>query len=256
MVLPMDRDMLLTPNERSMIGFVDNDVPVVKEFKISQIPTTLAICGVLERGRPRPTTRPTTRATTAPAPATVEQRFGFVALSDGRAVYVDQHTLLSDKQPTTMNLATIGVLNDKRWVWHNGQRTISFEGGQRTFVAEQAAQDTPVEIKSRWVNIDDKLGIGVFGSQKQLYDPHPTRAAGRLEQLFHLNVIQQEKLNAAKSGDTIAGTALVFYPGQNAQLTRTSVSKCDYADGVFTLEDGTRIRFDLSGLSISIERAK
>src|SRR5262249_32626598 len=149
-------------------GFVDNDVPVVREFKLSDLPKTLAVCGVLERGRPRPATRPTT----APAAATVEQRFGFVALPDGRAVYVDRHTVLTGTHPTTMNLGSIGVLNDKHWVWHNGRRVVSFENGKHTFIAEQAAQDAPTEMKTRWVNIDDKLGIAILAGEKQLYDPH------------------------------------------------------------------------------------
>lgn len=77
LVLPFARDLLLAPHERSMIGWVHSadgaaERPQVAEVKLADVPGVLALAGVILR-----------------AGGSVEQRFGFLALPDGRAVYLE-----------------------------------------------------------------------------------------------------------------------------------------------------------------------
>jgi hypothetical protein len=269
MVLPMQEDLLLTPNERSMIGYIDNDVPVMREVRRIDIPGTLAVCGIINRGA-QPKARPfragaSTRASTSPGPEgpgfasastaptepMVEQRFAVIALPDGRAIYVDALSLKTEAKPKSIRLGTLGILNDKNWVYHNSRRTVRYQDGERTFVAADAATEAPLQFHSHWLNIDDCLGVGVLtDSPSESYDPKPTRAAGRLEQILTLNNVSTEHVDGAH-------TAVVFYAGQTSQQTSQAAAKCSFHaenDGqiTITLDDGRVVQIDLSQLKISL----
>lgn len=104
----------------------------------------------------------------------------------------------------------------------------------------------------------DGLGIVCADtSGRQIYQPRPTDAGGRLEQLFHRNAMPEEAWAAAKSSAPVAHSALVFYPNQTIEETRSAARHCtvDRADDdglevTVGLEDGMRVRFDLRDLSV------
>jgi hypothetical protein len=251
MVLPMQKDLLLTPNERSLIGMIDEDVPVMREVKLANIPGILALCGVIERGKPR---RP---STSQPSPK-IEQRFGFVSLPDGRSVYVDHLLQLNDTPPHKVKLGALGVLNDDNWVYHNGSRELFAQDGGWSFGGLRKERGISESIHSNWINLDGCLGIGLLADNPfAIYDAGPTKAPGRLEQLLHLSVIQPDALKHAKPGDTIASTVLVFFPGQPKDQTSVAVAQCKLSgDGlhpVVRLDDQTQLSFDLEKLEVSIE---
>jgi hypothetical protein len=248
MVLPLRGDLLISPNARSLIGQAEfaaekGDPVVAQRVELSPDPKLLGVAGILSRyGK-------------------LEQRFGFLALPDGRTVYVDILALTGAERPTAVNLGTLGILNDANWPYHDGTRTVSFEGGSRTFAAAQAAEEGPVLLSSPWFNVDG-LGICILrASGQQVYVPQPTPAMGRLEQQFLLNTIPAEQLAAAEPSSVIGHSVFVFYPGQSVEQTRAAASRCrllsEPAARVvrLTLEDDTKVTIDLDELSIDVEAA-
>jgi hypothetical protein len=114
-------------------------------------------------------------------------------------------------------------------------------------------------MKSAWYNIDDKMGIiALQAPGAQVYDPKPTAAKGRLEQIFHLNQYDVTKLS--NDGKLPLGTtALLFYPGERGKDTADNARKCKLGfstnASVFriTLEDGSQITIDLNDLKLTTQ---
>ncbi len=177
MVMPLRKDLLCTPNDHGLIGYVDvdgvkNDVASPKNSTGSAVAKSseaISICLPLSRGG-----------------GAVEQRIAFLTLQDGRAIYVDSCKIVG-KTPRSVELGTLGILNDKGWVHGDGRRTLTYEGGRTVFQAWRTETDPPFEGSSRWYNLDGMGMIVLSSSGKQLYQPKPTKAPGRLEQLFHVN---------------------------------------------------------------------
>jgi hypothetical protein len=258
MVLPFQSDLLLTPNERSMIGMVGADVPKMREVHVSDLLDTLAVCGIIDRGELR-RSRAATKSTTKPTAALFEQRFGFAALPDGRTIYVDRLILTRGGSMPLIALGTLGILNDKHWVYHDGIRTIFHSDGELTVRAGDGANPQAVFMASPWMNIDDRLGIvNLNPHPREEFDPQPTHAAGRLEQLLHLNAISSDTIAHAKIGDVIAADAFIFYPSQQSAQTSQIAAQCklepqtDANVVTIHLDDGTGISFNLSKLTIEV----
>jgi hypothetical protein len=212
---------------------VKDEKPAMRQWElIEAVHEFLAVCGELDRGA-----------------GTLSQRFAFVALTDGRVVYADLVSpTRNTAKPPPFHGGTIGVLNDRDWVFHDGTRTLRFAQGESTFDAAKDANLRDVELSSRWYNLDDALGIVcVQGSGKQLYRERPTAGArGRREHLFHLNA-------AARLP---AQSVLVFYPNQTAAGTRLAAGRCKFVAGAdarhfaVVLDDGKRLEFDLQRLNV------
>jgi hypothetical protein len=183
------------------------------------------------------------------------QRFGFVALEDGRVVYADvvmpikREPAAPPSPPTpTFHGVPIGVLNDRNWVYHDSHaRTVHYDKGDVTFSAAKDGGFRTVELNSPWYNVDDALGIVCLNaSGKQVYYERPTSTPGRREQLWCLN--DSPRLPAA--------SAIVFYPSQPADKTRRAAGRCKFVAGgdprkfSVTLEDGKRLDFDLKEFNI------
>lgn len=246
-VLPLAPDQLLSPETRGLVGHVaaegvKREVPVAREVAVAPLVEGLGVTGVLDR-----------------AGGAVEQRFGFLALPDGRTVYADVLALTRATRPTLLHLGTLGVLNDVQWPYHDGTRTVFHEGGQTTFVAAQAATEPALELASRWINIDQSLGIvRLATSGPAVYTPAPTNAAGRLEQRFSLNVVPPATLTAAPAGQPLAHGVYVFYPNRTADQTAAAAAACMLlsapGDKVvrLRLEDGLEIEFDLTALRLRL----
>jgi hypothetical protein len=156
-------------------------------------------------------------------------------------------------------LGTVGILNDKHWVYHDGVRTIHDANGELTVRAEDSAKPQAVFMTSPWVNIDDRLGvINLNSNPREEFDPQPTHAPGRLEQLFHLNAVSSDTVAHAKIGDVIAADAFVFYPSQQNAQTSQFAAKCtlepqsDPNVVALHLDDGTEISFNLSKLTAEV----
>jgi hypothetical protein len=246
MILPLREDLLITPNPRGLIGYVGmasmkNEAPSVQAVVLASLPDALGVTGVLSRGKDA-----------------LEQRFGFLALPDGRTIYADVVRWLGSEKPTSLDLGTLGVLNDKNWPYHDGTRTLAYDGGVKVFAAAEAKTGEPVELSSRWYNLD---GLGIVcldASGRQRYMPQPTRASARLEQLFHLNSISIDTLTKVRSSAPVAHSVLVFYPTQSIEQTRAAAKHCTLqsnagADHVqLTLEDGIVVEFDLANMKMSV----
>ncbi|HEX8523891.1 MAG TPA: hypothetical protein VF669_16675 [Tepidisphaeraceae bacterium] len=252
-VMPLEKDTLLTPNVRSLIGIVEvksdkgtftRDTPVLKSFRrISPIDPATAVPGV----PPLPPTVFAIAGVLTRAGGLLEQPFAFLVLPDGRAVYVDSPRLTpqaraSETFPARCDFGTLGILNDTRWVHHNSLRMLFFDNGEITFAAREAEENAPALLSSKWYNLD-QLGIVVLSSSGQArYLPQNTKAPGRLEQLFHLNHIP-------KLPEGLKPTALVFYPGHDWSRTREAAKTCtlvqpDPTHFVITLEDAKTVTID------------
>jgi hypothetical protein len=97
----------------------------------------------------------------------------------------------------------------------------------------------------------------LIDAPSEVYDPRPTRAAGRLEQILTLNDLSPDEIKRLNPNDTLVRTALVFYAGQKSQQTSALVAKCSFhveSNGriAVTLDDGRAIQIDLSQLKISL----
>lgn len=261
MVLPFQSDLLLTPNEHSIIGLVGNDAPKMREIHVSDFPDTLAVCGIIDRGQPK-LTRSTGKSTAQSNSALFEQRFGFVALPDGRTVYVDRLTMTRGGSMPLIALGTLGILNDKHWVYHNGTRTIHSSCGDLTANANDTAKPQATFLASPWINVDDRLGIVNLNSDpREEFDPQPTPALGRmgrLEQLLQLNALSSSAIAHAKPGDLLAADAFVFYPMQQSAQTSQIAAKCKLETQTdpnlvtLHLDDGAAISFNLSQFTIEV----
>lgn len=248
-ILPLRRDQLLSPETRGLIGYVGfpgltREIPVVREISVAPLADALGVSGVLAR-----------------ADGAVEQRFAFLALPDGRTLYADLLRLTGDARPTVLDLGTLGVLNDPNWPAHTGTRTLVHDTGTRPFAAANAERDQPIELHSRWFNLDG-LGIVVLdASGAQRYVPSPTGAAGRLEQRFHLNAISAETLARATPAAPLAHSVLLFYPNHSVAETRAAAARCQLRSAPgsaqidLLLDDGTAVAIDLDRSRLTLTAA-
>jgi hypothetical protein len=245
-VLPLRGDLLLSPESRGLVGYASlaagkAESPVVRQAVVTPLSGGFGVTGVLAR-----------------AEGNVEQRFGFVALPDGRALYVDRLTLTGVTPPAVLDLGTLGVLNDVNWPFHDGRRTLAHDGGTTIFAAANAALDTAAEFSSPWCNLDGLGIVRLATSGRARYMPAPTGAAGRLEQRFHLNAMPAAALAEAKTGDPLAHGVFVFYPHQSAAQTRATAAQCALLSAPgdtivrLRLEDATEVTFDLVALRIDV----
>jgi unsaturated rhamnogalacturonyl hydrolase len=246
-VLPLRPDLLFSPEMRGLIGHVAvegvaREVPVAREVAVAPLVEGLGVTGVLERGG-----------------GFIEQRFGFLALPDGRVVYVDRVALMREARPTLLHLGTLGVLNDVQWPFHDGSRKVIFAGGEREFVATQATMESAAEFSAPWLNVDRGFGIvRLAAAGPALYTPAPTNAAGRLEQRLNLSVVPAPVLAAARPGERLAQGAFVFYPNQTAEQTAAAAARCallstpEESRVRLRLEDGLVVEFDLAALRLRL----
>ncbi len=243
MAFPIQKDLLLNPFERSMIGVIEqesikNERPVVGRLEVMPYENELAIAGVIER-----------------AEGKLEQRFAFVTLSDGRTLYVDRVSAVAALDtPTTLSLGTIPILNDHNWIYHDGDRTIHYAGGQLNIPA-RPQETKPVTFDSPWINLDGELGMVVLKrtGRSVLYpEPYPARA--RIQQLLHLN---QSPWKEIKSGQLVAETAVAFYPARDSAATRRAAAKSSFSieegnEIILTLEDGRTVAVNFDALKVTL----
>lgn len=244
-VMPLAENQLLAPEARGLVGYVGiaglaREAPEVREVSVAPLATAFGVAGVLGRGG-----------------GAVEQRFAFLALPDGRVVYADQVRLTGGIRPTLLDLGTLGVLNDRHWPAHSGQRRLAHAGGTRIFAAADATREAPATFASRWFNLDGLGVVRLAANGIARYVPAPSGAAGRLEQRFHLNAIPTEKLAEAPPGAEVAHSVVVFYPGQTAAETEAAsgAGRLESAPGApavrLTLEDGGVVTLDLTRLNVA-----
>ena len=227
MVMPLKKDLLLTPNDRGLIGIIKSDTkkretPVVKRVETFRPLGGFAICGIAARGND----------------GSIEQRFAFVALPDGRTIYADDLPPMEQ----AMDRCPLGVLNEVNWVYHDGKRTLHFENGEKVFVAADADNTGDFTFSSPWYNLDDGLGmVCLHPLSQQIYHSKPSPIRARREQIFALN-----------------SSVTVFYPAQSSPQTRDVAARCKLEplgtprDLTIVLEDGKRVHLDLDNLKVSI----
>lgn len=249
-ILPLRRDQLISPEPRGLIGYVGlpgltREIPVVREISLAPLTDALGVNGVLAR-----------------AGGAVEQRFAFLALPDGRTVYADLLRLTGSARPTLLDLGTLGVLNDPHWPSHTGTRSLVHDAGTHTFAAATAPSDAPVELRSRWFNLDG-LGIVVLAaSGTPRYVPAPTGAAGRLEQRFHLNAISADTLASANATTPLAHGVFIFFPNQTPTETRAAAARSQLRSAPgsahvdLLLDDATAVTFDLANNRLTVTSPK
>lgn len=238
MVFPIREDLLINPLEGSLVGFVERDGladerPVVREARLVPHRDAFALCGVLDR-----------------AGGDVEQRFAFVALADGRVVYVDAaRAVRPAPSPTFLALGTVSILDDPDWIYHDADRRIAFDGGSLVVAPTTKLAEAPT-FDSAWICIDDALGIvALERTGATTLDPLVSTARERTAHQLHMN--------RCALGDEPARTALVLYPGLDAAATAraAALGRVEVADDgarTVVLEDGLRIAVDLDRLEIRV----
>ena len=249
-ILPLRPDQLLSPETRGLIGYVALDAsqpesPITHQIAVAPLAESLGVTGVLSR-----------------AGGAIEQRFGFLALPDGRTLYVDIVTATGTARPSVLDLGTLGVLNDTHWPLHHGQRTLTFARGTHVFAAAKANDEAAIEFNSPWFNLDGLGIVRLAASGPARYVPKPTGAAGRLEQRFHLNATSAATFAGRRPGEPLAYSALVFYPNQSAAETQAAATRCQLLSSPgdpmvrLRLNDTTEVSFDLTSLHLTLATRK
>ncbi len=171
----------------------------------------------------------------------VRQNCAFVSLPDGRSVYLEERHA---KENVVVELATSGNItffDDPRWV---------YQSKPRTFLAEQGTLEPeagPVPNGS-WINIDDRLGYAVLGSnQFRLFAvpgrPCIWRGNGTMYHTCRLEFVgvapATTKTTAVsfEAGDRISRFAMVTCPNQEKDETAALARSIDAA-GWQIAEDG------------------
>ena len=87
----------------------------------------------------------------------VAQQCAFIALPDGRSVYVERRTALADVALEKMSSGTITFFDDERLLYQNAPRR---------YVGEEGIlqPDESRFFAGNWLNVDDQLGIAVLGA--------------------------------------------------------------------------------------------
>lgn len=246
MVFPLQHNLLATPHPRGLIGHIEaeggqREAPTVQSVQVAPLPDALGVAGMLLR-----------------AGGAAEQQFAFLALPDGRTIYADRVFKSGNAPLSRLDLGTFGVLNDINWPWHDGDRTLISQDGERVFVAKEAKAGEPFVSDSRWFNLDGLGIVRAAASGKAIYNPVPTGATGRLEQLFHLNSVAVNEIPEADPRTGIAHAVLIFYPDRSPADTEAAASNCD-ADWLdnnrlrLTLEDDTLIAIDFANATVTFE---
>lgn len=249
MVLPLQKDLLFSPNERNLIGLIGGEditreQPKVIEAHPRMVGNNFAITGTLSR-----------------ANGAIDQRFAFVAMSDGRVVYVDDLLVKKEIRNPQINLGTMTVLNDKNWVYHDGSRHLFWpkgfprgNKGQVEFDVNDKASTTPWTLDSPWYNLDNCFGVIIPASGGiQRYVDNRKIGNGRLEQPFHLTSLQHHTKTLEPSSEPFTWETLVFFPGQSTAETEAIADtvKCKWPEpGVCLLVmDDVRFQIDLRHVS-------
>lgn len=248
LVMPLGKDLLLSPNERSLIGIISveglkAEKPKVVKAEPRKVGDAFVVTGEMLR-----------------AGESMRQRFAFVTLANGRTIYVDDLCVIKPVKNAQVNLGALAVLNDPNWIYHDGNRDLYWSDNHRTFDVRDGKAPQPASMASRWYNLDDKLGIvAATITGGQTYDDNRKIVNGRLEQLFVLNALSTGTTQLEPSDTPIAKTALVFYPGSNRNQTAAAAERvnADWSgiesccltmdDGIFmtvNLADGT-VKFGL-----------
>jgi hypothetical protein len=242
-VQPLDRDQLFSPESRSLVGHVVmagdiGDRPRVHEIAWSETAEGLGVVGVLRRAGER-----------------IEQRFAFVALRDGRVLFVDRVTTFEPMPDVRLDLGTLGVLNDPHWPDQRGIRELHHAAGTIVARAADAARSPPWDSESPWLNLDNRFGLVRLASSGRFrFVPAPTSAAGRLEQRLHTNAPPHRVAADAAGTDLLAFGTTLFLPGRSAGETAAIAAGSVLLSppGAPTLEvrlpDGLRLRVELEHL--------
>jgi len=246
MILPLQKDLLLAPNERNLIGTI-----AIHGLKKEQPKVIKAVPRLLDGNF-------TVSGEISRANGAFSQRFAYTALADGRTVYIDDLTVLREVHEPQINLGTLSVLNDKNWIFHDGSRQLFWENGQRSFRVRDGKPAQPAELSSKWYNLDDTLGIVVAASgERQYYDDNKKIGNGRLEQHFHLNSLLADASQVDANSAPLTRTTVVFYPNQKHAETAISAKHvvAEWPDDgrcLLKLDDGVVIEADLAGQAVTI----
>ncbi len=171
----------------------------------------------------------------------VRQDCAFVSLPDGRSVYLEERFAASR---VTIDLATHGNItffDDPRWV---------FQAKPRTFFGEQGSLKPEADTLSNgnWLNIDDRMGYAVLGSNRFRLFAVPGRPCiwrgngtmyrtCRLEFLGAAPAAAKNTAISFDAGKRISRFALVTCPNQKKEETAALAHGIDTA-GWHTAEDG------------------
>jgi hypothetical protein len=89
----------------------------------------------------------------------VRQGCAFVSLPDGRSVYLEQRRAARNVKIEVATSGNVTLFDDPRWVYQPTPR--AFFGVQGTLKPETGTLD-----EGNWVNVDDRLGYAVLGSDR------------------------------------------------------------------------------------------
>ena len=163
----------------------------------------------------------------------VRQNCTFVSLPDGRSVYLEERHATERVRIEVATSGNITFFDDPRWV---------YQAESRMFFAEQGSLEPKAGTLSagNWINIDDRLGYAVLGSDRFRLFAVPGRDCiwRGTGTMYHTCRLEFEGMNpaAAKAipvsfdaGQQISRFAMITCPNQEKEETATLAHGIDTA---------------------------
>lgn len=193
-IAAMDRDRLVSPDERSLIGVVrvagesEPAAPSVTRADVDTRPDGFTATLVVDHG-------PAVRAV-------IDLR----SAADG-SLFVEE-VLTASGDVTVENYATglVGVLNNKQWVYEEGRRSVAIDGRRSVIEAESGVRLTGHASE---IVVDDKLVIESERPLAVLYEAAAGPERGRATDRLFLNASEDEP-RAYAAGEEISRYAAVL----------------------------------------------
>jgi hypothetical protein len=204
MVMPLDKDPIVAPNERSFVGAISapgvpREGPQVRKVNARLVhdesgKPVFIVAGIADR-----------------AQGAIEQRFAFICGEDDPPVYVDMLKGDDRTASATLDLGLASVLNEANWVHQTTPRR--FGDPVSEWFNREGTPPHP-----RIQEIDGRMSVAVLGANGEPFladKGAPFRA--RVEQNLILNRVTPEAWQKGHpaAGPYTACTAMVFLVGHN-----------------------------------------
>lgn len=219
MVMPLQKDLLLSPNENSLAGMVrgeglKDEAPRIREVKAKTLrlrdEDVFTAVGVADR-----------------ADGSIEQRFAFISSTKGQTSYVDMWRGDDRTATATLDLGLISVLNDPNWVYHDGTRGFGSSLQEEMDISRGDPRPQILEI-------DGVMSVAVLGANGETFFPEKTAPfRGRVEQNVIVNRVGPDvwRKGHPATGPFTACTGMVFLIGNSLATPKSLVGRVLSVDG-------------------------
>ncbi len=175
----------------------------------------------------------------------IEQSVALVSLPDAPVVWIEQWRALRPVDVEWVGSGALGVLNEDAPGLSPNRRALKSAAGTVSVPGASKQPDRTLDIRSSWINIDDRLGVVGTGRIMQYLDANRYRRSRLEEVLWPL--VETGTGHVAQGAVFHAGAILVV-PGQAAVETeKTQIRFENAGNGILAvrLRDGRTVAVNL-----------